>query len=197
MRRVLPAALLREIGQLDRAASPLFCDDAWPDVRARRRLHDALLTWIALAVWHQYRHHSRAIVLHAKLQDIRSLPGLRFSGSSSLYRRGGNANVGNETYWVAAERVPVFIAQIFPSAHFEVSLPTVDSPAASRDEALLSLVTGWIAHAGPGHGQPAWKCPLLSPVHDIEKALPAAWSPAAVVLRGQIYRSELGSNRVV
>src|SRR5262250_2525888 len=48
MRRVLPEAVLGEIGRLDPAAIEEVCDDAWPDVRDAEELHDALLTLIAL-----------------------------------------------------------------------------------------------------------------------------------------------------
>src|SRR5256884_9146248 len=48
MRRVLPEALLGEIGRLDPAAIAEVCDEAWPDVRDAEELHDALLTLIAL-----------------------------------------------------------------------------------------------------------------------------------------------------
>jgi ATP-dependent helicase Lhr and Lhr-like helicase len=180
MRRVLPAALLREIGQLDPAAIATVCDDAWPDVRDAEELHDALLTWIALPSGIN-TGTTQSNRLHAKLQT--SLVAWNsFFGQLVADRRCRNANVANETYWVAAERVPVFM-QIFPSAHFEVSLPTVDSPAASRDEALLSLVTGWIAHAGPVTDSHLGSA-LSVPVHDIEKALLRLES-RGVVLRGK------------
>src|SRR5262249_5064717 len=48
MRRVLPEAVLGEIGRLDPAAIAEVCDDAWPDVRDAEELHDALLTLITL-----------------------------------------------------------------------------------------------------------------------------------------------------
>src|SRR5438046_1344646 len=41
MRRVLPEALLGEIGRLDPAATAEVCDEAWPDVRDGEELHDA------------------------------------------------------------------------------------------------------------------------------------------------------------
>src|SRR5271155_2288595 len=50
MRRVLPEAVLSEVGRLDPAAIEEVCADAWPDVRDAEELHDALLTLIALPV---------------------------------------------------------------------------------------------------------------------------------------------------
>ncbi|HEX8827323.1 MAG TPA: ATP-dependent DNA helicase, partial [Xanthobacteraceae bacterium] len=48
MRRVLPDAVLGEIGRLNPEAVTEVCDEAWPDVRDAEELHDALLTFIAL-----------------------------------------------------------------------------------------------------------------------------------------------------
>src|SRR5580692_4101094 len=48
MRRVLPDAVLGEIGRLDPAAIAEVSDDAWPDVRDAQELHDALLTLMAI-----------------------------------------------------------------------------------------------------------------------------------------------------
>ncbi len=48
MRRVLPEAVLSEIGRLDPAAIEEVRADAWPDVRDAEELHDALLTLGAL-----------------------------------------------------------------------------------------------------------------------------------------------------
>ena len=50
MRRVLPEAVLSEIGRLDPAAIAEVRADAWPDVRDADELHDALLTLVALPV---------------------------------------------------------------------------------------------------------------------------------------------------
>src|SRR5437016_11814048 len=48
MRRVLPDAVLGEIGRLNPASIAEVCDGAWPDVRDAEELHDALLTLTAL-----------------------------------------------------------------------------------------------------------------------------------------------------
>src|SRR5438046_9518356 len=89
------------------------------------------------------------------------------------------------TYWIAAERVPAF-TQIFPAARFEVSPPKLESRTVSGEDSLLSLVTGWMSHAGPVAA--AQLASLLSlPVSDIDKALLRLES-SGVVLRGK--RSE-------
>ena len=180
MRRILPDAVLGEIGRLDPAAIATVCDDAWPDVRDAEELHDALLTWIALPA-RVSPDALQSSPLRSKLQES-------LVAWNSLFeqlvagRRAGLAGVNNETYWVAAERVPVF-TQIFPSARFEVSPPTLDSPMASLDDALLNLVTGWIAHAGSVTASQLGSLLGLS-VQDIEKALLRLES-RGVVLRGK------------
>jgi ATP-dependent Lhr-like helicase len=145
MRRILPEAVLGEIGRLDPAAIAEVCDEAWPDVRDAEELHDALLTLIALPVAHKGTHGNSR--LNATLDNV--LPAWtpfleRLAGD----RRAGLAHVGEQAYWVAAERVRTFI-QVFPSATFDVALPDVESPPVSREDALLALIKGWTAHSGP------------------------------------------------
>src|SRR5579859_6446995 len=102
-------------------------------VRDAEELHDALLTLIALPASHD------ASVLQGnrlcgKLQD--SLNAWNpFLEQLAADRRASLAHEGSETYWVAAERVPVF-SQIFSSAHFEAALPSLGAPTLSRDESL-------------------------------------------------------------
>src|SRR5262250_2302213 len=47
MRRVLPEAVLSEVGRLDPAAIAEVREEAWPDVRHADELHDSLLTFVA------------------------------------------------------------------------------------------------------------------------------------------------------
>jgi ATP-dependent Lhr-like helicase len=148
MRRMLPDAVLGEIGRLDPAAISEVCDDAWPDVRDAEELHDALLTLIALPA----RAEADAPAsdhLRSKLQQ--SLPAWNtFFEQLAQDHRATRVHVAGEIYWVAAERVRTF-AQIFPSAALgESPLPIFESPAApNREDALHALVTGWITHSGP------------------------------------------------
>ncbi len=145
MRRALPDSVLKEIGRLDPAAIAEVCDEAWPDVRDAEELHDALLTLIALPASSETRRGNSS--LSTKLGD--SLPAWTpLFEQLAAERRAGLARVRNETYWVASERAPAFM-QIFPSASFEMPVPLVESQEASREDALLACVTGWIAHSGP------------------------------------------------
>jgi ATP-dependent Lhr-like helicase len=180
MRRMLPEAVLGEIGRLNPEAIAEVCNDAWPDVRDAEELHDALLTLIAFPTGHE----SNAVQsnhLNRKSQESLNAWSAPFEQLVSDHRA-GVAHLGSETYWVAAERVPVF-TQIFPSARFEVLPLNVGAAALSRDESLLTLVTGWISHSGPvTSGQLAGI--LTLPVSEIEKALLRLES-SGVVLRGK------------
>ena len=180
MRRVLPDAVLGEIGRLEPAAISEVCDDAWPDVRDAEELHDALLTLTALPTRTKADAHA-SNRLRAKLQE--SLPAWSvFFEQLAGERRAGRAHVGSETYWVATERIHTF-TEMFPSAHFEAPLPNVESPAVSREDAFLALVTGWIAHLGPVTANQLGSL-LTLPVLDIEKAL-LRLEASGVVLRGK------------
>src|SRR5207302_8278757 len=146
MRRILPEAVLGEIGRLNPEAIAEVCDQAWPDVRDAEELHDALLTFVALPASINVAPLQGNHVL-GKLQESLGTWNPFFEQLVANHRI-GRANVGSSSYWVAAERVTAF-SQIFPTARFEVPPPTLDSFAISREDALLSLVTGWISHSGP------------------------------------------------
>jgi ATP-dependent Lhr-like helicase len=61
--------------------------------------------------------------------------------------RAGIASADGWRYWVATERARSFAA-LFPAAVFEQALVDVENDV-SRDDALLTLVTGWMSHLGP------------------------------------------------
>jgi ATP-dependent helicase Lhr and Lhr-like helicase len=146
MRRVLPEAVLSEVGRLDPAAIVEVCDDAWPDVRDAEELHDALLTLAALPAG-----TTGGVIAGGRLQSkIQKALG-EWSGYFEQLvaeRRAGRAQVGGTTYWVAAERVQAF-EKVFPSARFAARLPEIEVGAASREDGLLAMATGWMAHCGP------------------------------------------------
>jgi ATP-dependent helicase Lhr and Lhr-like helicase len=180
MRRMLPETVLGEIGRLDPVTIAEVCDDAWPDVRDAEELHDALLTLIALPAG----HYSGALLgnrLRSKLQE--SLNAWNpFFEQLVADRRAGLAHAGSETYWVAAEGVPLF-TQISPSAHFEIAPATIHGLALSRDESLLNVVTGWMSHVGPITANQLASA-LALPASDMEKSLLRLES-SGVVLRGK------------
>ena len=141
MRRMLPEAVLSEVGRLDPAAIAEVCADAWPDVRDAEELHDALLTLVTLPVT---AGEGR---LGSRLRDSVSGWSGHFEDLARA-RRAGVALVGDTKYWVAAERAKSF-AQIFPAARFEVRIPEVEATAAPREDAVFAAATGWMAHVGP------------------------------------------------
>ena len=180
MRRMLPEAVLGEIGRLNPAAIEEVSSDAWPDVRDAEELHDALLTFIAVPA----SRDSGGLPgsrLHVKLENSLNTWNPFFE-QLVADRRASLASAGGETYWVATERVPAF-TQIFPSAHFKVAPPSVGAPNLSRDESLFTLVTGWISHSGPVTASQMAGI-LTFPVSEIDKALLRLES-SGVVLRGK------------
>ena len=190
MRRVLPDAVLEEIGRLDPAAIAEVCEGAWPDVRDVEELHDALLTLIAVPAPSDAARDGGSS-LRTTLKN--SVPfWASFFEQLAREHRAGVAKVGHEAYWVAAERVHAFM-QIFPSATFEVPLPPVESPEVSHEDALLTCVTGWIAHSGPVTASQLGNVLALA-VSDIEKSLLRLES-RGVVLRGKF--SDAASGDIV
>jgi len=180
MRRVLPDAVLGEIGRLDPAAIAEVCEDAWPDVRDAEELHDALLTLIALPA-NANTNDRASNRLRAKLQESLTAWAPNFEQLVADHRA-GLAHVGSETYWVAAERLHAF-TQIFPSAHFDEQLPNIESQTASREDAVLNLTTGWMSHSGPVTANQLADA-IAVPVSDIDKSLLRLES-SGVILRGK------------
>jgi ATP-dependent helicase Lhr and Lhr-like helicase len=178
MRRILPQAVLEEIGKLDPAAIEEVCDEAWPDVRDPEELHDALLTLVAIPA-------------DAASLDVNS--GLRSRLNNSLpdwtahfeqlavQRRAGIARVGERAYWVSAERLAAF-ERIFPAAKLDSELPRLDAPETTQEEDLLACITGWITHSGPASANQLSDV-LGLPSTEIEKVLLRLES-RGVILRG-------------
>ena len=187
MRRSLPDAVLSEVGRLDPAAIAEVREEAWPDVRDAEELHDVLLTLVALpasakAGPHQNNH------LDEKLRA--SIPAWsEFSKQLAARRRAALAQVGGLKYWVSAERAKDFV-QVFPAACFEPLLPDLESKAASREDALLALTAGWMAHCGPLTANALGET-LETPVADIERTL-LRMEASGAVLRGRFTDSAAG-----
>jgi ATP-dependent helicase Lhr and Lhr-like helicase len=137
MRRVLPEAVLNEVGRLDQTAIARVREEAPPDVRDADELHDALQTLVALPEgvldpeWH---------VVIARWMPF--LPELMESW------RVLRVSAGGRTYIVASERATEF-ALIYADAKFEVNPPELPSSATTKDDALLMMVKGWMMHSGP------------------------------------------------
>ncbi len=140
MRRMLPEAVLSEIGRLDPAAIAEVRAEVWPDVRDADELHDALLSVVAMP------QAIESKLLPAEKETTAAWPG--FFDKLVTSGRASTAVAGERHYWVAAEKAAAFVT-IFPEARFESTLPTIEAQPASREDVLLACVTGWLAHLGP------------------------------------------------
>jgi ATP-dependent Lhr-like helicase len=209
MRRMLPESVLEEVGGLDAGAIAQVRDEAWPDVRDADELHDVLHTLVALPeelrfMWGQPPSAVRssearpglaasglALEEHGSVsldpadESVRPYAG---TGGWSNYfdrlvqeGRAGVAAVDGRRYWVAAERARSFVT-LFPAAQFEQSLADVETGASSRDDALLTLVTGWMSHLGPATASELGNILGLA-ASDLEKAL-LRMETSGTVLRG-------------
>jgi ATP-dependent Lhr-like helicase len=179
LRRMLPEAVLNEVGRLDQVAIAHVREQARPEVRDADELHDALQTLVALPEdladddWR-----------HTALGWVHLLPELLESW------RVVRANLGEQRYYVASERAADF-ALIFPGAQFEVAPPEIASRSASRDDALLSMINGWMMHCGPTSS--AALAHLLGlKAADVEQAL-LRLEASGTVLRGN-FTGNAGGN---
>ncbi len=170
MRRVLPEAVLQEVGRLDQTAIARVREEARPDVRDSDELHDVLQTLVAVPEAIGDGEWQDAITswepLLAELME-----GWRVV----------RVEVNERHYVVASERAKDF-ALIFPQAKFEVAPPELSSNTASRDDALLAMVTGWMMHCGPVTA-PAMAYWLGLSVAEVEQAL-LRMEASGSVLRG-------------
>lgn len=157
MRRILPQAILEEVGRLDPAAIARVCDESWPYVETADELHDALVTMIGLpesipnvttespaSVWQEHFDHLRAA------------------------RRAVAAQVEGRCFWVAAEKAKTFAA-IFPGAQYLEKPVRVEQLAPDRDHAVVEMVRGWMLHTGPVTAEQLSELTGL-PVRDIDRA---------------------------
>ena len=187
MRRVLPESVLEEVGGLDEGAIAQVREEAWPDVRDADELHDVLHTLVALP--EGLSSDGRQVIPISGAANARetSHPGSNSRWTDYFQRlvdegRAGIASFEGRRYWVAAERARSFAA-LFPAAVFEQTLADVETAQVSRDDAVLTLVTGWMSHLGPATASQLGEIIGL-PASDIEKAL-LRMEASGTVLRGQ------------
>ncbi|MGD0760510.1 MAG: hypothetical protein ABR921_16540 [Candidatus Sulfotelmatobacter sp.] len=89
--------------------------------------------------------------------------------------------MNGQRYWVAAERARSF-ATLFPTAEFAQTLADVETAQVSREDALLTLVTGWMSHVGPVTASQLGET-LGLPSSDISNAL-LRMEASGTILRG-------------
>ena len=137
MRRILPDAVLNEVGRLDQTAIRRVRQEARPDVRDAEELHDTLETLIALPLaFHDPEWQAVAEKWKPFLDEL--------MGTWRVVL----ASVGERRHLVASERAKEF-RLIFPDAKFDVTPPELPASADSRDDALLMMFKGWAMHSGP------------------------------------------------
>ncbi len=186
MRRILPESVLEEVGKLDPAAIEQVREEAWPDVRDADELHDVLHTLIALP---QPNHvGTDALVCPAE----RSSPLWQRASSATQWQayfdrlleqgRAARAENAGASYWVAAERVKTF-SLLFPDAKFDREVTDIPTTLPSRDDAVLALVTGWMAHIGPTTARDLAEL-LGFPTSEIDQAL-LRMEASGSILRGK------------
>ena len=203
MRRILPESVLEEVGKLDPAAIAQVREEAWPDVRDTDELHDVLHTLIAVPAWGQpptpvqlseaEQGFSRD---DAPPSDRASLDRTAEGGCPHVpvadwaahfvvlvqQNRALTARNGDRGYWVAAERAQTF-SLLFPDASLDREIVEIENTLPSRDDALLALVTGWIAHLGPVTAEQLASL-LGLPGSEIEVAL-LRMEASGAILRGK------------
>jgi ATP-dependent helicase Lhr and Lhr-like helicase len=146
MRRMLPESALTEVGRLDADAINEVRAQAWPDIRDANELHDTLQTLIALPQVDEATPGPESPVgtkLSAALKAWQP-----FFETLAIQKRIASAAAAGRGYWVAAERIKSF-GQLFPGTQFENAITDVQKQLPSREEAVSSLVTGWLEHCGP------------------------------------------------
>jgi ATP-dependent Lhr-like helicase len=154
MRRMLPEAVLSEIGRLDPAAISQVREETWPDVRDADELHDVLQTLIAFPLPQSsspnaWEPNVTSVSSQLKQRAARSVEQWKeYFAPLEQARRAARASVGHRVYWVAAEKALTFAAA-FPEAHFDCAVPEIETPARLREDALFACITGWMAHVGP------------------------------------------------
>ena len=174
MRRVLPEALLSEIGRLDPNAIAQVREESWPDVRSADELHDVLQEFLAFPDGPPDAYSALTSNSIARWID--------YFDELVTARRAARAQCGNNIYWVTAEKAKQF-SILFPDAIFESELPDVKSDPVPRENILIACVAGWLSHIGPA--TKSGLCQLLDFTNgDVEQAL-LRLEASGSVLRGK------------
>jgi ATP-dependent helicase Lhr and Lhr-like helicase len=179
MRRILPEAVLEEVGKLDTAAIAQVRDEAWPDVRDPDELHDVLHTLIALPA--DRRAALDRTTAGRSPQEVAAVAWSVYFERLIERGRATKAAAGDRAYWVAAERAQTF-ALLYPDHRFDPQPAGGYGSIPSRDDALFALLAGWMSHLGPVTARRLGEL-LGLPSSDIEKAL-LRMEASGTVLRG-------------
>ncbi|MGB9235019.1 MAG: DEAD/DEAH box helicase, partial [Terriglobales bacterium] len=190
MRRVLPQAVLEEVGGLDPAAIALVEAEAWPDIRDADELHDALHTLVAVPESSSQfpvvssQEGSSQFAVPSSQRTLTTVGWEAFFERLVAEQRAIVAEVGERKFWVATER-----AEMFAALHAESASAGEGARATSRDEAVLMAVQGWMTHLGPTTAAEIGGL-LGVASSEIEKAL-LRIEASGTILRGK-FRPETG-----
>jgi ATP-dependent helicase Lhr and Lhr-like helicase len=179
MRRVLPAAVLEEVGALDPAAIEQVRAEAWPDVRDADELHDVLHSFVMMPA----ENSSQFSVLSSQLKNSNGWGSFfeRLQSERRAFVAEVPAESGLRRFWVAAERGDMFAA-LHPT-HAFAGEGARATQAVDRDEALLAAVRGWMEHLGPSTASELGELLGLA-TSEIDKALLRIEASGAI-LRGK------------
>jgi ATP-dependent Lhr-like helicase len=137
LRRALPDDS-RDLARLDPAAISRESENAWPRVRDVDELHDALLILGLMPEDAASKSGTDESRLNLWLQEL--------TAAGRAYRL--ELSQGSFA-WAAAERLP-WLRLVFPETLIEPDPPDNPPPAeATREDAVLSLVRGWVECIGP------------------------------------------------
>jgi ATP-dependent Lhr-like helicase len=195
MRRSLPESVLKEVGALDPSAIAEVRAEAWPDVRDADELADVLQTLIALPenfsaldgrspgdAWFRFfdelRGTNRASRAFVRIESQAGVPAL-LDNDNNLGAQ-PPSSVGGAC-WVSAEKAKTFRA-IYPEAWWEEHLPDIDGETPTREDALKTMITGWLSHLGPATAA-TLAASLSLPAEEVAKALLRIES-TGLILRG-------------
>ena len=186
LRRALPDDS-RDLARLDPAAIDTETENAWPRIRDAEELHDALLT---LGVLPEGPAGTKRPGM-----DSSAISGWlgRLSLAGRVYRLDNGDGL---TAWAAGERLPlvraVYPNAMYPNAAFSPQ-PPENAPAfnGEREDAILSLVRGWVESIGPFTAA-GLAATLSLPESDLAYAL-ARLENEGATLRGR-FRQDAGDD---
>lgn len=178
MRRVLPDAMLEEVGKLDPKAITEVQEQAWFDIRCADELHDLLQTLIVMPKTIQLNNYQVSLA-----------PWQSYFLELQQAGRAVEARVQERNYYVATEKKKTFHC-IFPKASFVNEVADIEEAAISQDEALLKSLRGWLAHTGPVTTSALSNC-LQFPLSEVEHAL-LKLEASGYVLRGNFRAANAG-----
>ncbi len=168
-RRWLAPEDAADLGRLDPEAIARVKEEAWPEPANADEMHDALV-WLSFLAAH----------------EVGNRPGWAgWLGELALARRAARLRRGAATLWIAAERLPQFLA-LWPDAAIEPAIaapPAYAERAWSADQALVEILRGRLEGLGPVAGD-ALASPLGLAADGIAAPL-AALEAEGFALRGR------------